>query len=72
MMGYRPFAAVMGADVSDLALGAQPLMLGTTRVFVVPNPSPANAHFTPAQQTEWYDRLATLLQMAAAPGPSST
>ncbi len=72
MMGYRPFAAVMGADVSDLALGAQPLMLGTTQVFVVPNPSPANAHFTPAQQTEWYDRLATLLQMAAAPGPSST
>jgi TDG/mug DNA glycosylase family protein len=28
----------------------------------VPNPSPANAHFTPAQQTEWYDRLADYLQ----------
>ena len=57
MMGYRPFASVMGADVSGLELGVQPLLLGGTRVFVVPNPSPANAHFTPAQQTEWYDRL---------------
>ena len=61
MMGYRPFAAVMGADVSDLALGAQPLTLDRTRVFVVPNPSAANAHFTPAQQTEWYDWLAESL-----------
>jgi hypothetical protein len=24
----------------------------------VPNPSPANAHFTLADQTSWYDRLA--------------
>ena len=63
MMGYRPFASVMGADVSDLTLGLQPLMLGSTRVFVVPNPSPANAHFTPAQQTEWYDQLHASLRV---------
>lgn len=62
MMGYRPFAAVMGWAGRDLALGAQPLSLHRTQVFVVPSPSPANAHFTPAQQTEWYDRLATYLQ----------
>ena len=30
-------------------------------LFVVPNPSPANAHFTPAQQVEWYDRLTVAL-----------
>jgi TDG/mug DNA glycosylase family protein len=35
--------------------------LGTTRLFVVPNPSPANAHFTPADQAGWYDRLADFL-----------
>jgi len=28
-----------------------------TRLFVVPNPSPANAHFTVLDQRRWYDRL---------------
>jgi len=65
MMGYRPFAAVLGSTGRNLALGAQPLWLGRTQVFVVPSPSPANAHFTPAQQTEWYDRLAAFLQIAS-------
>jgi TDG/mug DNA glycosylase family protein len=27
----------------------------------VPNPSPANAHFTLADQAAWYDRLADFL-----------
>jgi len=40
------------------ALGPQPLRIGKTLCFVVPNPSGANAHFTPADQTQWYDRLA--------------
>ena len=65
MMGYRPFAAVLGSTGRDLTLGAQPLLLGRTQVFVVPSPSPANAHFTPAQQTEWYDHLAAFLQIAS-------
>jgi TDG/mug DNA glycosylase family protein len=65
MMGYRPFAAVLGSTERSLALGAQPLALGRTQVFVVPSPSPANAHFTPVQQTEWYNRLAEFLQIAS-------
>jgi TDG/mug DNA glycosylase family protein len=65
MMGYRPFAAMLWPTDRRLALGPQPLPLGRTRVFVVPSPSPANAHFTPAQQTEWYDRLAEYLQMTS-------
>jgi TDG/mug DNA glycosylase family protein len=65
MMGYRPFAAMLRPADRSLALGAQPLVLGRTQVFVVPSPSPANAHFTPAQQTEWYDRLAEHLQIAS-------
>ncbi len=65
MMGYRPFAAVLGRNERSLALGAQPSLPGRTQVFVVPSPSPANAHFTPAQQTEWYDRLAEYLQIAS-------
>jgi double-stranded uracil-DNA glycosylase len=43
------------------ALGEQPQTIGATRLFVVPNPSPANAHFTVADQTMWYDRLADFL-----------
>ena len=66
MMGYRPVAAVLGLPTRDLALGPQPSALGRTQVFVVPSPSPANAHFTPAQQTEWYDRLAAHLSAGAA------
>jgi TDG/mug DNA glycosylase family protein len=54
----------VGTDRGALELGPQALRLGRTHLFVVPNPSPANAHFTPAEQTEWYDRLATLLQSA--------
>jgi TDG/mug DNA glycosylase family protein len=61
MMGYRPFHAVHTGTKSKLALGEQPNRVGRTRLFVVPSPSPANAHATPAGQTEWYDRLAALI-----------
>jgi TDG/mug DNA glycosylase family protein len=46
-------------------LGPQTRTAGRTRLFVVPNPSPANAHFTPSDQTVWYDRLAEFLQEVA-------
>jgi double-stranded uracil-DNA glycosylase len=60
--GYRPFERIaLGIQRDDIALGLQPPSLGTTRVFLVPNPSPANAHFTPADQTSWYDSLAACL-----------
>jgi TDG/mug DNA glycosylase family protein len=60
--GYRPFERIaLGAPGDDIALGLQPASLGSTRIFLVPNPSPANAHFTPAEQAGWYDRLARCL-----------
>ena len=49
------------AGSADPALGLQAAMVGSTQLFVVPNPSPANAHFTPADQTIWYDALAEAL-----------
>jgi TDG/mug DNA glycosylase family protein len=66
MMGYRPFCRAMELPFSkvDLKLGLQPAPFGHVCLFVVPNPSAANAHFTPAQQTAWYDRLANHLQLA--------
>jgi TDG/mug DNA glycosylase family protein len=66
LTGYRPFARVVFADDERApALGLQPRGIGDTRIFVVPNPSPANAHFTPSDQAGWYDRLAELLAEAA-------
>ena len=62
MMGYRPFIRLHAPSLPHPVLGEQTLRLGETRVFVVPNPSPANAHASPAVQTEWYDRIAAALQ----------
>jgi TDG/mug DNA glycosylase family protein len=60
--GYRPFHRVVFPDATHMPVpGLQPERLGATLIAVVPNPSPANAHVTPADQTDWYDRLARLL-----------
>jgi double-stranded uracil-DNA glycosylase len=66
LTAYRPFQRALLPRSAEHGpeLGPQPMMLGRTRLFVVPNPSPANAHFTPAEQRDWYDRLAGFLQMA--------
>jgi double-stranded uracil-DNA glycosylase len=64
LTGYRPFARAVFAEDGALSLGAQPRVIGETRLFVVPNPSPANAHFTPEDQADWYDRLAEFLTEA--------
>ena len=43
-------------------LGPQPRRVGGTYLFVVPNPSPANAHFRLEDQITWYDRLAEYIE----------
>src|ERR1041385_6527360 len=62
LTAYRPFCnlALKSPGISPI-LGAQPERIGDTRFFVVPNPSPANAHFTLADQTDWYNRLSDFL-----------
>ena|SRR5947209_13067353 len=68
LTAYRPFHAFAFPSAAVRpSLGAQPEMIGSTRLFVVPNPSPANAHFTLADQTEWYERLADFLRVSASP-----
>jgi TDG/mug DNA glycosylase family protein len=57
----RPVQRGLAPETADIGLGLQPYSIGATRIFVVPNPSPANAHFTPADQMRWYDALATAL-----------
>jgi double-stranded uracil-DNA glycosylase len=61
LTGFRPFLRFALGSGRKPTLGAQPELVGRTRLFVVPNPSPANAHFTPKDQAEWYDRLADFI-----------
>ena len=64
---YRGFARfALGAPDAGAALGPQPERVGGTRLYVVPNPSPANAHFTVEDQRRWYDRLARYLKTSGA------
>ncbi len=66
LTGYRPFVryGLAGPGVR-WSLGAQPLRADGTRLFVVPNPSPANAHARLQDQIAWYDRLAKYLRRLA-------
>jgi TDG/mug DNA glycosylase family protein len=61
MTGYRYVQRELAPSATEFALGPQSLRIGITHLFVVPNPSGANAHFTPTDQTNWYDRLANEL-----------
>jgi double-stranded uracil-DNA glycosylase len=61
LTAYRPFLSFVLKRLDRASLGPQPVVVGTTRLFVVPNPSPANAHFTLMDQTAWYDSLAEFL-----------
>lgn len=61
---WRPVQRALAGSASQAELGPQSLQIGRTQLFVVPNPSPANAHFTPDDQMRWYDRLAAFLAEA--------
>jgi len=60
--GYRAVHNALAGKSVDVALGLQAARLGTTRLFLVPNPSGANAHFSRDDQTRWYDALAGCLE----------
>ncbi len=63
LTAYRAFARyALGEPQASFELGPQPRRLGQTRLYVVPNPSPANAHFRLEDQIAWYDRLADFLK----------
>ena len=62
LTAYRPFLRfALGRADLVARLGPQPVTAHGIDLFVVPNPSPANAHFTVAEQTVWYDALADFL-----------
>ena len=58
LTAYRPFLKYGLRRDGVPMLGEQRETIGATKVYVVPNPSPANAHFNVVEQAKWYDRLA--------------
>ena len=54
---YRNYLKYAEDTVPDVQLGVQPTAIGESRVFVVPNPSPANAVYSMDELVTWYRRL---------------
>jgi TDG/mug DNA glycosylase family protein len=61
IMAYRRLHRLLTDTRTDPKLGAQSMGIGPTKLYVIPNPSPANAHFTQADMVRWYDHLAAEL-----------
>jgi double-stranded uracil-DNA glycosylase len=62
LTGFRPFLRFGLKSTERIpVLGSQPEVVSSTRIYVVPNPSPANAHFTLKDQIAWYDLVAEFI-----------
>ena len=62
MMAYRNY--LWHAEEIRLKggeLGEQPHRIGNIRIFVTPNPSPANARYSVSEIAEWYRQLASIV-----------
>ena len=57
MTGYRAYLKHAEKSLEKPELGLQSLSIGSTRVFVVPNPSPANAQYSLEDLVSWYQQL---------------
>lgn len=60
-LAYKNFIRYGGWDSDGDNWGLQPQRIGDTRIFVTPNPSPANAAFSLGDLVTWYNRLAVCL-----------
>ena len=65
--GYRHVHDLLGDKSSVARHGFQPLGLGETRLYLAPNPSGANAHFTREDQVRAYDEIATWIALRPQP-----
>ena len=63
-IAYRGYLrCAEGHRARDLTLGAQDHTIGSSRVFLVPNPSPANARYSLDDLAGWYRELGAFLGM---------
>ena len=65
-MAYRSFLRYAEGDRNAPDLGLQPRRIGVSSVFVVPNPSPANARYSVRDLTAWYNEVAETLETGAS------
>ena len=56
-VAYNNYLKYTGAARARTDWGAQPYQINETRVFVTPNPSPANGAWSQDDLVEWYRRL---------------
>ena len=68
MMCYRAYLKYAEDRPEKPGLGLQPHSIGQTRVFVVPNPSPANAQYSLKALVDWYQQLGKLRPGNKRPG----
>ena len=57
MTGYKAYLKYGEGAVEQPELGLQLRTIGSTRIFVVPNPSPANAKYSLDDLVGWYRKL---------------
>ena len=60
LTAYRQYLKYGECIVGKPGLGLQRHTIGRSKVFVVPNPSPANARFSVDDLADWYQKLSTL------------
>ena len=65
MTGYAAYLKYADGINEKAELGLQQRRIGTINVFVVPNPSPANAQFSLEDLVCWYNRLRDLREELA-------
>jgi TDG/mug DNA glycosylase family protein len=72
LTAYRAFARWLGARAARVRCGEQPGDLEGARVFVVPNPSGRNAHYSYREMRAIYRRVARALGALSALAGSAT
>ncbi len=71
MMCYRAYLKYGEGLKEKPELGLQPHLIGRSRVFVVPNPSPANAQYSLQALVDWYEQLGKLRSDSVLPGSAN-
>jgi len=56
-VAYRNFLKYTSGETNTIEWGLQPLHIDKSKVFVTPNPSPANAVYSVADLIDWYSKL---------------
>ncbi len=68
LMAYKAYLRYAEGEKAAPELGRQPRLVGESGVFVVPNPSPANARYSIEDLAGWYDKVAAALAKTGIAG----